>query len=94
MNIYYYKQCNLNVLAFWKEILKILLAMIVPIVCGILINLFINLYSIFNLALFIVIYTVIYVTFMWLFGMNSYEKDLVKKPLSKLFKRKQTNANS
>lgn len=88
MNIYYHKQCNLNVLAFWKEILKILLAMCVPITCGILINLFINLYSMLNLILFILIYTVIYAVSMWFLGMNSYEKDLIKKPLAKILKRK------
>ncbi|MBR5438691.1 MAG: polysaccharide biosynthesis protein [Clostridia bacterium] len=94
MNIYYHKKCNINVLAFWKEILKILFAMIIPIACGILINLFINLYSMLNLILFIVIYTAIYVVSMWLFGMNNYEKDLIKKPLAKIFKRKQANANN
>lgn len=87
MNIYYHKKCNINVLRFWKEILKILLAMIVPIVCGVVINLYINLYSIFNLIIFILVYTVIYCASMWLLGMNSYEKDLIKKPLTSIFKR-------
>ena len=93
MNIYYHKQCNINILEFWKEILKILLAMIVPIGCGIVINLFINLYSVINLILFIAIYSIIYIISMWLFGMNSYEKDLVKKPLAKILKRKHTSEN-
>ncbi len=87
MNIYYHKKCNIDILKFWKEILKILLVMIIPIACGVAINLFINLYSIFNLILFILIYAVIYCASMWLLGMNSYEKDLIRKPLSKIFKR-------
>ncbi len=87
MNIYYHIKCNIDIIAFWKEILKILLAMFIPIAVGVIINQFINLYSIFNLILFIGIYTVIYAISMWFFAMNSYEKDLIKKPLSKIFKK-------
>ena len=87
MNIYYHKKCNINVFKFWKEILKILTAMIVPIAFGIVISLFIDLYSITNLILFIVIYTILYSISMWFLGMNEYEKDLLKKPLLKMFKR-------
>ncbi|MBQ9782713.1 MAG: polysaccharide biosynthesis protein, partial [Clostridia bacterium] len=87
MNIYYHIKCNIDIIAFWKEILKILLAMLIPIAVGVIINQFINLYSIFNLILFIGIYTVIYAISMWFFAMNSYEKDLIKKPLSKIFKK-------
>lgn len=88
MNIYYHKKCNINIFKFWKEILKILIAMMVPIIFGIIINLLINLYPIFNLMFFIVVYTVIYIISMWFFAMNNYEKDLLKKLLLKIFKGK------
>lgn len=83
MNIYYHKACNLNVLAFWKNILKMSLGLIIPIACGILIVKFINLYSLVVLFAFIIAYSVIYFVSMWFIGMNDFEKDLVIKPLKK-----------
>ena len=76
-----------EILKFWKEILKIMLGMIIPIACGVLVMLYIDLYSVFNMILFIIAYCVIYCASMWLFAMNSYEKDLIKKPLRKIFLR-------
>ena len=84
MNIYYQKACNLNILAFWGSILRLSLGLIIPIGCGILIMQFIDLYSIWALLLFIVVYTAIYCASMWFIGMNSYEKNLVLKPLRKI----------
>lgn len=83
MNIYYHKSCNLNVLAFWKSILKMSLGLIVPIACGILIVKFINLYSLGVLFAFIIIYATVYFISMWFIGMNEYEKNIVRK----IFKR-------
>jgi O-antigen/teichoic acid export membrane protein len=37
MNIYYHKKCNINILYFWKNILKMLLGIIIPIILGIVI---------------------------------------------------------
>ena len=92
MNIYYHKACNLDICAFWKSILRLSLGLIIPIICGVLIMKFINLYSLWVLFVFIALYTLIYCGSMWLFGMNNYEKDLVRKPMqkikSKIFKKK------
>lgn len=87
MNIYYHKSCDINILFFWKNILRISLAFIIPIVAGLLIVYYINLYNIVNLILFIGIYTVIYSLSIWFIGLNDYEKNLIVKPLKKLFRR-------
>lgn len=86
MNVYYHKACYINVLKFWKEILKMLLGLIVPCCFGVLIMLFINLYVLWKLLVFILVYVVIYALSMWFIGMNSYERNLVKKPFRRLFK--------
>ena len=86
MNIYYHKACNLDILAFWKSILRLSLGLIIPIACGVLIIMFIDLYSIWKLFLFIVLYTLVYCGSMWFIGMNQYEKELVRKPIRKIFK--------
>lgn len=87
MNIYYQAKCNINIVSFWKNILRVSLGLIVPIVVGILIVNFINLYSPINLIVFILIYTVIYCISMWFMGMNRYERGLIKKPVLKVLKR-------
>lgn len=87
MNVYYQKKCNIDILAFWKNILRMSLGLIVPILCGIVIVYFIDLYSIWNLILCIIGYTIIYCISMWCLGMNKYEKNLILKPIIKIFKR-------
>ena len=83
MNIYYHKACNIDILAFWKSILRLMLGMIIPIVCGIIIMRFIDLYQMWTLFLFILIYTGIYCVSMWAIGMNEDEKKLIRKSIGK-----------
>ncbi len=84
MNIYYHKACNLDIMAFWGQILRLSLGLIIPIIFGVLIMLFINLYSLWKLFLFIILYALVYCGSMWLIGMNHYEKELVLKPIQKI----------
>ncbi len=87
MNIYYQKRCNINVISFWKNILKMCLGLIVPIAFGILILQFIDLYKIYYLIAFILLYVVVYSISMWFLGMNEYEKGLIKKAFGGIFKK-------
>ena len=43
MNIYYHKKCNVDILAFWKNVLRMSLGLILPIACGIAIRAVFNL---------------------------------------------------
>ena len=88
MNIYYQKKLNIDIVAFWKNILRMSMGLIVPVIIGILIMRFISISSIWVLLGVIIGYTVIYCISMWLLGLNSYEKELICKPLRKIFKRK------
>lgn len=88
MNIYYHKKCNLDIIAFWKSILSMFPALIPPVIVGILALNFVNQSSIILLLGAIAVYTATYCASMWLFGMNSYEKDLIRKPLKKILKIK------
>jgi len=87
MNIYYHKKCNVNILTFWKNILRMSLGLIIPSVAGVAIMCFINLYSIWNMLIFIPVYTALYCASMWFLGMNKYERGLVIKPIAKILKR-------
>lgn len=81
MNIYYHKKCNINILAFWKNILKMSQGLIIPIACGILINICFDLKNIFIFLLGITIYIVVYGFFVWKLSMNMFEKELILTPI-------------
>lgn len=88
MNIYYHKKCCIDILFFWKNILRMSLGLILPIFTGIIITIYMDLSNIYLLVAGIAIYSLIYVLSMWFIGINEYEKNLVLIPLKKIFKKK------
>ncbi len=87
MNIYYYKKCSINVIAFWKSILKMSVGLVPPIITGILIDKFIDTDSTLKFLLCIVLYTAIYCLSMWFISMNDFEKGLLMKPMKKILRK-------
>ena len=84
MNIYYYKITKINITLFWKNIIHLsILPIIMVIASFFLLNVF-DLNSWVNLLSAIIIYTLIYASGMYLFFMNTYEKDIVRKPILKI----------
>lgn len=82
MNIYYHKKMGIDIIYFWKEILKIFPAFVFPVIIG---GIFINYYDISKLLYFLIglfLYSIVFIVSMWYIGMNKYEKDLLIKPLS------------
>lgn len=85
MNIYYYKKVNLNIIKFWKEILKLTIPIILSFVLGTFVN---KIYSDYTILCFmgkIIFYGVVYILIVWYLGMNNYEKNLILNPLRKIF---------
>ncbi|MCR5142751.1 MAG: oligosaccharide flippase family protein [Ruminococcus sp.] len=87
MNIYYNRKCNIDIPFFWKNILRQSVGLILPICAGIAIVNFIEIKSIIMFAVCVLAYTAVYCLSMWLFGMNDYEKDLIRKPIKKIMHR-------
>lgn len=87
MNIYYHKKIGLDIIYFWKQIVAFIPALILPTILAVIIMKFIAFNSIIIFGLTIILYTLVYCVSMWLFGMNQYEKELLKKPLQKLFRK-------
>lgn len=87
MNIYYHKNCNINVIYFWKNILRQSVGLIVPTITGILIYKYIDMLNVWVLLMWIVVYAIIYCVSMFAFGMNSYERNLILKPLKRILKK-------
>lgn len=85
LNIYYHKKVGINMLEFWKNILRMSIPVLISVLFGILLNYMINSSSIIILFVKILLYTIVYGILMWNFGMNQYEKDLIRKPIEKIF---------
>jgi O-antigen/teichoic acid export membrane protein len=77
MNIYYHKKIGLNIIEFWKNILKFIPSILPSIVVGALINHFVTVDNWLTLMIFVVIYTVIYGISIMLVGFNKDEKQMV-----------------
>lgn len=77
MNIYYHKKCNINILHFWKQILRLSLGFLIPCLCGCLIMKLVNTSDLFSYGGSILAYIMIYAVSMWTVGMNGYEKKLI-----------------
>lgn len=82
MNWYNHTKIGLDMRYFWKEIAKFIPAFIIPGVYGIIANQFIDLYRPLNLILHVAIYGVLFVISMWFFGLNDYEKKLMRSPFN------------
>lgn len=87
INIYYHKKCGINIIAFWRNILRLSLGLVFPVVTGILINHFIVINTFFTLVTGILIYSVVYGLSMFFVGMNSYERKLIIAPIRKVLNR-------
>lgn len=82
MNIYYMRKQHLNILAFWKHILKMNLAPVLVSVLFLYIsrNDFI-IDSWIKLAIGVTVFSIIYIPLCWLFSMNQYERNLIVTPI-------------
>ena len=86
MNIYYSKKQELDIVLFWKEILKMSM---VPIFIVLLSRYIIDSSNIpdwENLLISIAIFSVVYIPLFAMFSMNKYERNLLMLPFSKFLK--------
>ena len=84
MNVYYYKAIKIDVIKFWRNILKMSRALIVPACVGFFIMNYINIDGIVSFFVGVASYTLIYVISFWIFGMNVDEKKLIVMPAKKM----------
>lgn len=93
MNIYYEKRIGLDILGFWKEILKMSIA---PILISLLSYQglsFVNIDTYFDLLVWIVLFSIVYLSVFWFASMNSYEKELFGAMIRKLLRIKRNVRN-
>lgn len=80
MNWYYQKRIGIDILYFWKEIMKIVPAIIVAVIIGGVVNRFRIITGLISFSIYAAIYVLIFAIVMWCIGMNKEEKELVRKP--------------
>lgn len=81
MNLYYHFKIKINIILFWKNILKMTVPIVIASIIGIFLNKVINVYSIQNFIIKITFYSLIYFKFMYFMGMDLEEKNEVRKIL-------------
>lgn len=84
MNIYYYKKVGLNVFEFWKEIIKLSVVFVIVYFLGDLINELDLGNSTLSFLVKLILFIITFITLVWNFGMNSFEKSLVVIPINKI----------
>lgn len=84
INIYYHKKIHIDIISFWKEILKMSIPIFAVAILGFICNYYLVTNSIILFATKIIIYTMIYFIVVWKFAMNDYEKDIIRLPLKKI----------
>ena len=87
MNIYYHKKLGLNMLRFWKSIAKILPSEIIPILFGIFVLKVVKTETLPEFLIFGILYVLVFFASVWFLGMNNSEKNLIKEPVSKIYKK-------
>lgn len=86
MNVYYQVRQKINIVKFWVEILKM---SIIPFIMTVITYYILQSYNIdsaIKLVIGISLYLIVYIPLFFVFSMNSYERNLVLKPITKFRK--------
>ena len=87
MNLYYYKVTKLDIPRFWGNILRMAIIPGSMMVVGIMVLDQITPSGWIPFLFGVAVYTCIYAVLMYLFALNDYEKDIIRKPLKKILHR-------
>ena len=86
MNWYYHKKLGLNMIRFWKNIIRILPSEIIPVLFGIFIIKVVEVDTLYKFLIFGALYVLVFSASVWFLGMNNFEKNLIKEPISRIYK--------
>lgn len=89
MNIYYHRKQHLDMVKFWKEIIKMSLVPVCFVVAGLLVinSAAFSTMSILNFVGLGLLFAIAYGFAFWYLGMNKDEKDLISQPIGLLIAR-------
>lgn len=87
MNIYYYKKQAIDIPEFWKEILKMSISPFVLSIATYFMLMRFPLDTPVNLAIGVLLYTFVYLPLFWVFSMNNFERELLRRPIVNFLKK-------
>ena len=73
---------------FWKEIFKMSIIPLIFVVIGLLLRPYIVITSWRGLFLYVIVFSILYIPIYYIYSFNLYEKELVRKPLMRIFQHK------
>ena len=83
MNIYYNREIGINIKRFWNSIFNLSKGMIVPCMMGVILIVCVEFTRRSTYIIWIMIYMIVYCISMYKWGMNAYEKKIVKSIFNK-----------
>lgn len=87
MNWYYQTRIGLDMIYFWKEIIKFIPALLVSIILGAIVRKFVQINGWLSFGICALLYVILFSVPMWLWGLNDTEKGLIHRSN----KRKKSN---
>lgn len=91
MNIYYKKECGIDIILFWKNILRLSCGFIVPVLFAICFKIVLPMNKVLSVVIGIVTFACVYFLSMWKFGANEAERTIMTAPfrwMNEKFRRK------
>lgn len=76
MNWYYHFRIGLDIVMFWKNIAKLIPAVLLSLMFGMVMRRFVAIHNVMILGICICVYTLVFGLAIWFLGMNQYEKQL------------------
>lgn len=83
LNWYYYKSIHLNIVLFWKQIIRLSFPIFITAMVIVGLNLVLS-NSLVFIIIEILLFSILYFVLIWNFGCNKFEKDQIRIPIFKL----------
>lgn len=84
MNVYYHKKCNLDIVFFWKSILRVSIGIFPPLVIGLCVSQYLDLAQFWIFATAVLGYVIIYIFSIYFLSFEKEERLGVKRKLAKI----------
>lgn len=84
MNIYYQKALKINVLVFWRQIIRMSFGLVLPVIFGIFCLTVLKTNSLVTFLVEIIIYSMIYCFSMYFISINRFEQSLITDVVAKI----------
>lgn len=87
INIYYSKSMNLDIGSYCRQMAKLAAVMLAPTLLFLWLNQYFTVTSYLGVLIKAIAFSSVFIPCLWFFGMNAYEKDLIKKPFQAIWRR-------